>query len=382
MRRSIQEIFQEKGEEYLRTRKLPVRSLQAIRAINKCRTAVLGGHVERCPDGHVAKVWYNSCRHRACPACTFIQRERWVQRRMETMPACDYFHTIFTLPAQLNDLWAFNRRRFTQLLFHASWQTLRELLADPKYLGALPGVLAVFHSWSQTIWTHPHVHLLVTGGGLAPDGTWHRTRQSYLLPGRVVSAKFRGKFLDFLHTALEKGDLLLPPTLNLVRCQALFRQLGRRRWHVRIMPPYQHGRGVVRYLGRYVRGGPISNARVRRIDADRVAVRYKDGTRTQARSLTLANEEFMDRFLEHVPESGMHQVRLFGLFAPGLRAQLNQARTLLGQLPVSPPEELPVEEICARAGLVIAVCCPVCGKHLVRVPWQRSGPSPPCQQIA
>jgi Transposase zinc-binding domain/Putative transposase len=167
---TLQMIFQDAFPAYEQTHPLPAHVRRAARAVMQCRTAALGGHVQACPDGHMARIWYNSCRHRACPQCAYLQTERWLARQQARLLACDHYHVIFTLPHDLNPLWLANVSMMTTLLFQAVHDTLRTLLADPKYLGAQPGIIAALHTWSQTLVLHPHVHCLVTGGGRTPDG--------------------------------------------------------------------------------------------------------------------------------------------------------------------------------------------------------------------
>ena len=167
---TLQTIFQDAFPTYEQMHPLPTYVRRAVRAIMQCRTAALGGHVQACPDGHMSRVWYNSCRHRACPQCAYLQTERWLALQRARLLACDHYHVIFTLPHELNPLWLANVPVMTTLLFQAVRDTLGTLLADPKYLGAQPGILAALHTWSQTLVLHPHLHCLVTGGGLTPAG--------------------------------------------------------------------------------------------------------------------------------------------------------------------------------------------------------------------
>jgi hypothetical protein len=217
--------------------------------------------VQACPDGHVERVWYNSCRHRFCPQCAQLQIAQWLERQRARLLACDHYHVIFTLPRELNPLWLANGRELASLLFHAAWATLSEVLGDPKYLGATPGMIAALHTWGQTLVLHPHLHCLVTGGGLAGD-TWQAVRNSYLLPARVVMPVFRGKFLAAVHHALDAGQLTVPPSLSLPQLRMLLNRLGRQQWHVQIMQRYAHGQGVATYLARYLRGGPLKPSRI------------------------------------------------------------------------------------------------------------------------
>ena len=169
---TLQTIFQDAFPAYEQRHALPAHVRRAAHALMQCRTAALGGHIQACPDGHVARVWYNSCRHRSCPQCAYLQTERWLALQRARLLACDHYHVIFTLPHELNPLWLANVPVMTTLLFQAVRDTLSTLLADPKYLGAQPGILAALHTWSQTLVLHPHVHCLVTGGGLTADGSW------------------------------------------------------------------------------------------------------------------------------------------------------------------------------------------------------------------
>ena len=245
-----------------------------------------GGHVQACPDGHVSRIWYNSCRHRSCPQCAYLQTERWLALQRARLLACDHSHVIFTLPHDLNPLWLANVPVMTTLLFQAVRDTLCTLLADPRYLGAQPGILAALHTWSQALVLHPHVHGLVTGGGLTPEGQWKAVRQGFLLPARVVMAVFRGKMLEAIRQAYAREDLVLPegmrphPFLNLL---GRLGHPGKTPWNVRIMERYRHGAGVVTYLARYLRGGPLKNARLVAYDGDCVASPIARGRRRPTR---------------------------------------------------------------------------------------------------
>src|SRR5215467_4246090 len=187
---TLQTIFQAAFPAYEQRHALPAHVRRAAHAIMQCRTAALGGHVQACPDGHMSRIWYNSCRHRSCPQCAYLQTERWLAFQQARLLACDHYHVIFTLPHELNPLWLANIPVMTTLLFQAVRDTLGALLGDPKYLGAQPGIIAALHTWSQTLVLHPHVHCLVTGGGLTPDGHWKAVHNGFLLPARVVMARW------------------------------------------------------------------------------------------------------------------------------------------------------------------------------------------------
>jgi hypothetical protein len=210
---TLHTIFQDAFPAYEQTHPLPSHVRKAARALMQCRTAALGGHVQACPDGHMARIWYNSCRHRACPQCAYLQTEHWWARQLARLLACDHYHVIFTLPHDLNPLWLANVPLMSTLLFQVVRETLFDLLADPKYLGAQPGMIAALHTWSQTLGLHPHLHCLVTGGGLTPDGHWKAVRNGFLLPACVVMAVFRGKMLGALRRAFARDALVLPDAM-------------------------------------------------------------------------------------------------------------------------------------------------------------------------
>src|SRR5213593_1240156 len=223
---TLQTIFQDAFPAYEQTHVLPSHVRRAARAIMQCRTAALGGHVQACPDGHVSRVWYNSCRHRSCPQCAYLQTERWLALQQARLLACDHYHVIFTLPHDLNSLWLANVPVMTTLLCQAVRDTLCTLLADPKYLGAQPGIIAALHTWSQTLVVHPHLHCLVTGGGRTPAGTWGAVRHGLLWPMRMVMAVFRGTMVDALRQTCARGALVLPEPLRPQQFVTLLHRLG------------------------------------------------------------------------------------------------------------------------------------------------------------
>jgi len=316
-------------------------------------------------------VWYNSCRHRFCPQCAQLQIAQWLERQRARLLSGDHYHVIFTLPSELHGLWLANVRRMAHLLFITAWATLSEVLGDPKYLGATPGMLAALHTWGQTLVLHPHLHCLVTGGGW--DGEqWRAVRNGYLLPARVVMPVFRGKLLAVLHGALDTGQLRLPAGVTLPQLRMVLNRLGRQPWHVQIMTRYAHGRGVATYLARYLRGGPLKPARVVAWDAQSVTFRYTDNQdldaqgRGRRKLLSLSAEDFLQRWLLHVPPPGVQVVRSYGLYAPAKRDTLAQCRQGLGQVPLAVPPALDWQTYCAQQGPQHPERCPVCGQRLIR----------------
>ena len=383
---TLQTIFQEAFPAYEHTHPLPAHVRKAARAIMQCRTAALGGHIQACPDGHMARIWYNSCRHRACPQCAYLQTEHWLALQQTRLLACDHYHVIFTLPHDLNPLWLANVPVMSTLLFQAVRETLFDLLADPTYLGAQPGMIAALHTWGQPLVLHPHLHGLVTGGGLTPDGHWKAVRNGFLLPARVVMAVFRGKMLGALRRAFARDALVLPEAMRPQQFFNLLNRLGhptKTRWNVHIMERYPHGAGVVTYLARYLRGGPIKNARLVAWDGEHVTFTYR--TRAQesasggsARSrMTLSREDFLQRWLLHVPVSQSRVVRSYGLYHHTAAAAFTRCRAQLGQLPVVVPVTLDWQTACAQRGDVHPERCPACGQRLVCTGVIPRGGAPP-----
>ncbi len=326
MQPTIQSVLQHSFAAYASHRRLPPHVHRAARSIMRCRTAALGGHVLACSAGHIAGVWYNSCRHRSCPQCSKLQIDRWLDGWRTRLLPCDHYHVIFTLPHDLLELWQLNRKRLTDHLFRAVRETLFELLGDSRYLGAQPGMVAALHTWGRTLTLHPHVHCLVTGGGLAPDGRWRTRSGGTLLPVRVVKALYRGKFMARLQADLERGRLALPSALHPVALSNLVRRLYEKSWNVRIQERYPHGHGVIEYLARYLRGGPIRNRRVMTANASHVAFTYRDHRDGRNKSMSLATEEFLRRLLWHVPEPRTHVVRLYGVYARNASARCESCR--------------------------------------------------------
>jgi Putative transposase/Transposase zinc-binding domain len=383
---TLQTIFQDAFPAYEQSHALPAYVRRAAHAIMQCRTAALGGHVQACPDGHMSRIWYNSCRHRSCPQCAYLQTERWLVQQQTRLLACDHYHVIFTLPHELNPLWLANVPRMTTLLFQAVRDTLGTLLADPKYLGAQPGILMALHTWSQTLVLHPHVHCLVTGGGLTPTGSWVAVRNGFLLPARVVMAVFRGKMVAAIRQTFTRGALALPELMRPQQLLNLLHRLGhptKTKWNVRIMERYRHGAGVVTYLARYLRGGPLKNPRLVAYDGACVTFTYRarqeEATAASAslQRMTLPVADFLQRWLLHVPVPQTRVVRGYGLYHHTHAEALAVCRTALGQPPVETPVPLTWQTVCAPRGEAHPERCPTCGQLLVCTGVIPRGGAPP-----
>jgi hypothetical protein len=293
---------------------------KAVRDIINCRTEVLGGHVYQCDHcGHRQEV-HNSCRNRHCPKCQSLEQARWLQARQAELLPVEYFHVVFTVPDELKALFLVNAAACYKLLFAAVAETLKEVALNPDHLGAQIGFIAVLHTWTQTLLFHPHIHCIVPGGGLAPDGTrWVSAKPRFLLPVRVLSLVFRGKLLDKLEKAVHRDDVRVPNK----DATTLLQQAARKSWVVYSKPPFAGPDQVLRYLGRYTHRTAISNDRLVQMNNGRqVTFRYKDradGNKTKL--LTLDAVEFLRRFLLHVLPSGFVSIRYYGLLANGIKQQ-------------------------------------------------------------
>jgi Putative transposase/Transposase zinc-binding domain len=340
----VADIVRRAGDKFIERYRgsLTWAQLKVLRAIERCRTAELGGHRDRCVRcGHQA-ISYNSCRNRHCPKCQTNAREKWLcARRRELLPV-RYFHLVFSVPHVLVPLMWQNKKLLFGLLFNASAATLLEVAADPARLGCEVGFLSILHTWGQTLQRHPHVHCVVPGGGLSPDHSrWIRSPPHFFLPVRVLSRVFRGKFVAGLRRAFHGRQLAfygdLEPLANEQAFAAFLRTLFQEEWVVYAKAPFGGPEHVLQYLARYTHRVAISNHRLLSVDDDHVTFRWKDyAHHSQSRAMTLTVEEFLRRFLQHVLPKGLPRIRYFGWLANRRRHELLPlCRTLLAA--ASPP---------------------------------------------
>jgi hypothetical protein len=299
---------------------------RVARAILACRTAALGGHVDACDRCDYRRVSYNSCRNRHCPKCQGEARERWLAARRDDLLPVAYFHVVFTVPEPIAQIALRNKREVYAILFRATWETLRCIAADPKHLGARIGVLAVLHTWGQTLVHHPHVHCVIPAGGLSADGTrWISCREGFFLPVRALSRLFRRLFLEYLEQARAHGRLTwvgkIAPLGEAPAWRELMAELRRTEWVVYAKRPFGGPDRVIEYLGRYTHKVAITNGRLLALDDGVVRFRYRDyrGGNVE-RELQLEVGEFLRRFLQHVLPKGFQRIRQYGLLANCRRA--------------------------------------------------------------
>ncbi|RWB65081.1 IS91 family transposase [Mesorhizobium sp.] len=342
MRASIEvaDIFRAAGPAYRAAHAghLTLQQLKVMSAIEHCRTAALGGHVEACEDCGQWRIAYNSCRNRHCPKCQGAAARTWLAEREADLLPVGYFHVVFTLPAEVADIAFHNKTAVYDLLFKAASETMLTIAADPKHLGARIGITAVLHTWGSAMTHHPHAHMIVPGGGIAPDGSrWISSRSAFLLPVRVLGKLFRRLFLSRLVALQEAGRLSFFGSIaHLADRRAFLRHLApvrKKRWVVYAKPPFAGPEAVLAYLSRYTHRVAISNRRLIRFDENGVTFRYKDYRRDGAERqqvMTIATDEFIRRFLLHVLPRGFHRIRHYGLLAGSARkTSLAIARELL-----------------------------------------------------
>jgi hypothetical protein len=327
---------------YRREKVVTPDQLKVMRAIEACRTEVLGGHLDVCERCGYERPAYNSCRDRHCPKCQSLAQAKWVQERMERLLPVHYFHVVFTVPSSLRPIFRGNGRAMFDLLFAAASRTLLKLGEDPKRLGAQLGITAVLHTWTRELAYHPHLHCIVTGGGLGPDGTkWVEARRKYLFPVKVMAKLFRGLFLDGLRRAHAAGEL----DVAAADLAQLIDSLYRTDWVVYAKRPFGGPEQVFKYLGRYTHRVGISNQRLLSLDHRGVTFATKNG-----RTITLAPQEFIRRFLQHVLPPGFVKKRHYGLWAAGnVTRRLAVARSLL---PAVPPPTPVVADAEVRAAML------------------------------
>jgi hypothetical protein len=310
------------GPDYLQRhgRALLPSHARAVRAITQCRTAALGGHLAQCTQCSESHVLYHSCRHRACPRCGHDAAGRWLAHQQSLLLPVQYFHVVFTLPAELRRPVRAHQRVLLGVLFRAAFESLAALCADPRYVGGQIGALAVLHTWTRTLEWHPHVHMLVPAGAFSPDARrWLQPKdrnKPFLVPVRALGERFRGRFLSMARRALPNERLAVPWS---------------KRWVVFSKPAVQGAQRVLQYLGRYVHRTALTDKAILGCDERTVRVAYRDSGDGRSRCMTLPAQEFLRRFLQHVPAKGLHRVRAFGLLHPAHRATLRQLQLRLAQ---------------------------------------------------
>jgi len=370
----VADIFRDHGSAWRRANAghVSLDQMKVMSAIERCRTAALGGHVARCQDCPYTVIAYNSCRNRHCPKCQGAAAREWLAARQADLLPVAYFHVVFTLPAAISDIAYHNKAVIYDILFTASAETMTAIAADPKHLGARIGITSVLHTWGSALTHHPHVHMIVPGGGIAADGsTWISSRPDFLVHVKVLARLFRGKFLAMLIDAHSDGRLKFFNTHIGLADMRTFKKflapMRRSKWVVYCKQPFAGPEQVLRYLSRYTHRVAISNRRLVAADDGSVSFRWKD-YRIEGpgrwKTMTLMPHEFIRRFLMHVLPKGFHRIRHYGLLASGHRAaNLARARELLAMPAPSKPPETPQAPI-ADEPCMLPRPCPGCGGRM------------------
>ena len=378
----VADIFRRHGPAYVQAHDGHLGRVErrVMSAIELCRTAALGGHVEGCRACGTMHVAYNSCRNRHCPKCQGAVARDWLEARAGDLLPVPYFHVVFTMPAEIASMAFQNKKIVYTILFRTAAETLRIIAADPKHLGAGIGLIAVLHSWGQTLSYHPHLHCIVPGGGPSPDGTrWIACRPNFFLPVRVLSRLFRRLFLQALLTAFEARQLqLFGDIAELADPQAFTRLLTTARgrdWVVYAKPPFGGPEQVLAYLSRYTHRVAIANSRLISMEDGKVTFRWRDYRHgRRPRAMTLDAGEFIRRFLLHTLPDGFHRIRHYGFLANGQRAaRLAACRVMLA---AQTPEAEGRAELMAKVAPTPRAC-PCCGRQMVTIAVWYRGQAPP-----
>lgn len=371
----LADLFRQYGPAYRQAHSLPVQQHQLMRAIETCRTAALGGHVDKCDQCQFTRISYNSCRNRHCPKCQGKQRSQWLaQRKSELLPV-EYFHVVFTMPAQLAAIAYQNKTVVYDILFRAAAETLITIARDPKHLGAEIGFFAILHTWGQNLHHHPHVHCVVSGGGLSPDyARFIHCRSGFFLPVRVLSRLFRRLFLVAMQRAFDQQKLQffhdLAPLADASAFAAYLQPVRDAEWVVYAKPPFGGPETVLAYLARYTHRVAIGNQRLRAMQDGNITFQWKDYQRhNRVRNMTLDANEFIRRFLLHTLPPGFQRIRHYGFLA---NAHRRDKLALCRQLLTADPTGLLPSIPAAAQSTVLEpttdspLCCPVCRRQSLR----------------
>jgi len=383
------QLEREKASAKVGFRLLP-RQVRFIEDVLACRTVWMGGRFEVCEKGHHGAYRYLSCRNRNCPICRTAQMDVFLARQREKVLDVPHHHVVFTIPHELSQYFVHNWKLFANVLFEVTSSTLMDLLKDPKWLGATPGVCLALHTWGQQLQTHPHIHAIVTSGGLSDDGKWVSCNRKDIIPQNVLMIAFRGRLLAKLRALVKDGSFKVPAWSSKDELEHLIGALHRKYWNTKVMDRYDHALGVVNYLARYLRGGPIGNSRILDVGSegvtfaylDRRDASYEEGSNETNASMTLSLREFGRRLLTHIPPKGFHAFRSFGLYASThSKTKLAQTRELLGMPERVPPKRVSFAQLsrCPHCGemLVVAHESPPYIRDYRRGTWKPSSRGPP-----
>lgn len=366
----VQDIFLQYGEKYTEEHNLPFHIRNAMFDIESCRTAALGGHIYECDECGHTHIAYNSCRNRHCPKCQTLAKEKWLENRKKDLLNVSYFHIVFTIPEELNFSTLLNQKEVYSILFRATSETLLELSKDPKYIGADIGFMSILHTWGQNLMHHPHIHCIVPAGGLSLDETrWINSKEGFFIPVKVLSRKFRGKFLAYFKEAYYNNKFKFSGDIECYNEKHIFQQFANvlylKEWVVYCKPPFGSAEHVLEYLGRYTHRVAISNNRIVKLENDYVTFKwrdYKDGNKEKL--MTISAEEFIRRFLMHILPHKFVKIRHYGLLSNrNKKTKLKKCKKLVGCMLKNSNEcieKLNVSELMLKLTGIDIGKCPCC----------------------
>lgn len=366
-------IIQQYKTSFIAKHQLLKQHLSVLNALEKCRTAALGGHVDGCDScGHL-RISYNSCRNRHCPKCQVTNKERWIMARQQQLLPVSYFHVVFTLPQELNYWCMHYPKQLYDLLFAASHQTIHAFAGDKKHLGAMAGMISILHTWGQNLSLHPHVHLIIPGGGIAASGCWRNAKSNgrYLFPVKAMSTVFKHKYMEGFLALLKTESKTIDPSVR--------ETLYNKSWIVYAKQPFGGPAQVIEYAGRYTHKAAISNHRIVSIENDKVSFKYKDyADNSKQKTMTLEATEFLRRFCLHILPPGYRKIRYYGFMANANSAMLQVQQKEMGVVTTktSDIKKLSWKVIAKQKLNYDADLCPVCkkGKMITLLHFDAHGP--------
>lgn len=364
----IQDIFKQHGDSYRKAHKLTLTHHKAMNSIERCRTSDLGSHIDECDECGYTRISYNSCRNRHCPKCQTLAKERWIEARRDDLLSVKYFHVVFTIPDSINPIAFQNQKIVYNILFQSASETLFELAADKNYLGAKLGFTSVLHTWGQNLMHHPHIHCIVPGGGLTSLNEWVNSKKKFFIPVKVLSRKFRGKFLFYLKQAYLEKKLEFYSTIkhmvNEREFQNLLSKCYETEWVVYCKKPFKDAEGVVAYLGRYTHRVAISNNRIVNLENGQVTFKWRDyRDKKKEKLMTVSAEEFIRRFLVHVLPDRFVKIRHYGILGSRNKStKLKLCKKLTGTVfHAKKLEKLTAKEMMLKMTGRDITICPCCG---------------------
>lgn len=366
--RIIQNILLSHFHRYKQRHKQPLRVLKAIEPQMSCRTPAQGFTQYRCPEDNETKKVYHSCRHRGCTVCSQRKQHEWLEKQKQRLLGCDHFHLVFTLPSEYRKLWLYNRKWFIQNQFEVTSETLKDLLEEKpnkqqkyqSHLGATPGFISVLHTWGRQLNLHPHIHCLITAGGLTKQGDWKAVNNDFLVPVNVVKALYRGKFQARIKTLIEGEHVNIPIGECRETLMMTHKQLYKKQWSVRIQEKYEHGKGVLIYLSRYLGSSPIKPQQIRSVNHDGIEFSYKDHRDGKHKNQRITMKEFMRRLLMHQPETRTHAIRYYGLYGAQARSAYARSIEIIGKAESrynATQDSLRLKDTVSKAYQIFCDCC-------------------------